>query len=231
MPLDAITATLMTTAALMLITLLRRLGARGWSQARRLRERQRMDTIAAWPPQAARVLGDGELEALELARRAAPGTLLLAQVPLWRFVRISTQQSYERWLTRAGRLNADLLVCDARGQVLAAIDLAAEPMSERSVRRHRRLRRVLKSAGIPVLVWQLGRLPSLVKARAEFLALGVGAASSASRGADRMARDGQPVADLEVLLAAGDRDARRPAPADAVPSDFYGLHSPPSTLM
>lgn len=230
MPLDAITATLITTAALMLVTLLRRLGARGWSQARRLRERDRLDTIAAWPPQAARVLGDAELEALELARRAAPGTLLLAQVPLWRFVRISTRQSYDRWLARVGHLNADLLVCDARGQVVAAIDLPAEPMSERSVRRHRRLRRVLKTAGVPVLVWPLGRLPSLVKARAELHALGIGAGAAPRDGA-RASLAAQPVAQLDALLAAGDRVPRRVPPDEAVPSDFHGLHAPPSTLL
>jgi hypothetical protein len=232
MSLDPITATLLTTAALMLVTLLRRLGQRGWSRARRLQRRERLDTVAAWPPHAARVLADAEIEALQLARRCVPGTLVLAQVPLWRFVRISSGQSYARWLARAGHLNADLLVCDARAQVLAVIDLAAEPMSERSLRRHRRLRRVLKNAGLPVLVWQLGKLPSLVKARAEFRSLGIEAPSSrdASPHGDGWAA-ARPLPELDALLSVGDELARRPPVEEAVASDFYGLHAPNSTLL
>ena len=132
------------------------------------RARAKHDTVAAWPPQAARVLTDAEAEALDLARRAAPRALILAQVPLWRFVRVSSRQSYARWLQRVGYINADLLICDAQGTVLAVVDVHREPMSERSQRRHDRLRRVLRATGTPVLVWQQGRLPSLVKVRAQF---------------------------------------------------------------
>lgn len=192
------------------------------------RSRSKNDTVAAWPPQAARVLTDPEAEALDLARRAAPRALVLAQVPLWRFVRVSSRQSYARWLQRVGYINADLLICDAQGTVLAVVDVHREPMSERSQRRHDRLRRVLRATGTPVLVWQQGRLPSLVKVRAQFTSHGVdcreldaapGAPSGLSAGTEPAGYSG----------AAPGRP--RVAVHEAVPSDFHGLHTVPSTIL
>jgi hypothetical protein len=229
MPLDAVTATLITTATLMAVALLRR-----WlrSSPRLLRRRStsaaggdRWDTVADWPPEPAKVMAVAELQALALARSAAPQALLLGQVPLWRFLRVPARHPYALWLARAGHLNADVLVCDDAAQVLAVIDVHAEGMSERSKRRHSRLRRVLKTAGIPVLVWQQGRLPSLVKARAQFSALGVpmaGAHTAQVRVAPHPTSE-----DAEAFAAASSRRK----PVDALPSDFYGLHTSPSSLM
>ena len=184
------------------------------------------DTVAAWPPQAARVLTDAEAQALDLARRAAPTALVLAQVPLWRFVRVSSRHSYAQWLSRVGHINADLLVCDGQGTVLAVIDVHREPMSERSQRRHERLRRVLRATETPVLVWQQGRLPSLVKARAQLASHGIDCAerSGAAEGT-QVPRSLHPTVNATVPT---------PWPArkqEAVPSDFLGLHTVPSTAL
>lgn len=197
--------------------------------------RSKCDTVAAWPPQAARVLTDAEAEALDLARRAAPRALVLAQVPLWRFVRVSSRQSYSRWLHRVGYINADLLVCDAQGTVLAVVDVHREPMSERSQRRHERLRRVLRATGTAVLTWQQGRLPSLVKVRAQFRSHGVDCSdlgdSTTSPLPGAMA---QPMpantGPTSGPVASAKTRARAPV-AEAVSSDFHGLHSVPSTIL
>jgi hypothetical protein len=197
--------------------------------------RAKNDTIAAWPPQAARVLTDAEAEALDLARRAAPRALVLAQVPLWRFVRVSSRQSYSRWLQRVGYINADLLVCDAQGTVLAVVDVHREPMSERSQRRHERLRRVLRATGTPVLTWQQERLPSMVKVRAQFRSHGVDCSdlddNTASPPPRTMAQP-MPANTTVNSNAPGSGKGRPRAPVhEAVSSDFHGLHTAPSTIL
>ena len=53
--------------------------------------------------------------------RAFPDHLILAQVPLSRFLRVPTRYSHAEWLRRVGQLCADLVVCDTASQPLAVI--------------------------------------------------------------------------------------------------------------
>jgi hypothetical protein len=202
-----------------------------WVERQGVARSSRHDTVASWPPQAARVLTDAEAEALDLARRAAPRALVLAQVPLWRFVRVSARQSYTRWLQRVGYINADLLICDPQGTVLAVVDVHREPMSERSQRRHDRLRRVLRATGTPVLVWQQGRLPSLVKVRAQFGSHGIDCRELDEGIAPRKAVVGAHAAAAGTAPAAAPPARARATVPEAVPSDFHGLHTVPSTIL
>jgi hypothetical protein len=87
--------------------------------------RDALDTVQDWPPEPARVMTVQERQAYELLRRALPGYMVLAQVPLSRFVRVPTRHSYTEWLQRVGTLSADLLVCDTGSRVLAVIDVRA----------------------------------------------------------------------------------------------------------
>jgi hypothetical protein len=89
----------------------------------------------------------------------------MAQVPLARFIRVPARHSYNEWLQRVGSLSADLLLCDAGSRVLAVIDVRATQESERSRRRHERMARVLRAAGIPVYLWREGQCPSATEAR------------------------------------------------------------------
>ncbi len=121
-----------------------------------------LDTVAAWPPETARVLTTPEQRAYQLLVRNLPsGYAVLAQVPLSRFLRVPTRHSYREWMRRVGRLNADLLVCDSTFQVLAVVNVRPEPGkdSERGAERHARMDRVLRKAGIRVLNWHEGTLP------------------------------------------------------------------------
>jgi Protein of unknown function (DUF2726) len=234
MPFDPLSMTLLTTATLLCLTLAWRHWPRqGLRALLRRRRKDSLDTVVAWHPEPARVLNIGELSALELARRAAPGALLLSQVPLSRFLRVPTRHSYGRWLARVGNLNADILVCDARTRVLAVIDVRCAHASERSLRRHGRMQRVLRAAGVQVLVWHEERLPTVGAARAQLSAIGVPVESTGEVQVEHVLRPQPTITprELETLLAAGDAAIhRRSAMAESVPSDFHGLHSMPSTI-
>jgi len=127
-----------------------------------------LDTVLGWSPRATRVLSSDELRAHALLVQALPQHLVLAQVPLSRFIRVPTRNSYAEWLRRVGHLNADFIVCDAQAQVLAVVELrSTRPRGgERIERRHQRFARVLKQAGIPLQVWTDGALPSVADVRA-----------------------------------------------------------------
>lgn len=159
----------MTTPVLALVAVL--ILAIGWWWLRRRagsgtaqgsRPEDALDTLAAWPPEAARVLTTAEQRAYQLLVRNLPsGYAVLAQVPLSRFLRVPTRHSYREWMRRVGRLNADLLVCDSTFQVIAVVNVrpAQGKDSERGVERHTRMDRVLRKAGLRVLNWREDALP------------------------------------------------------------------------
>jgi len=119
-----------------------------------------LDTVAAWEPQVMRILSSHERDAYATLVKALPEYMVLGQVPLARFLRVPTRHSYAEWLSRVGSLSADLLVCDRSSQVLAVVEVHSSRDSVRSRQRHERMIRVLKAAGIRVLVWSEGEIPS-----------------------------------------------------------------------
>ena len=190
------------------------------SQGRRSASRDALDTVAAWPPEAARILTIDERQAYELLRRAMPGFLVLAQVPIARFIRVPARHSYFDWMQRVGSLSADLLLCDAGSRVLAVIDIRAVQESERSRRRHERMTRVLTASGIQVHTWREGQLPSINEAR-NALAVLAGAATATVKGPVSRPMPLIPVADISELLLEGDHRAAMEAGQEPVPSGFY----------
>ncbi|CAN5783963.1 hypothetical protein BH11PSE8_BH11PSE8_33030 [soil metagenome] len=127
----------------------------------------RIDTLAGWPPQATRILTASERLAYGLLLRALPGHLILAQVPLARFLKVPKRNSYAEWLRRLGNQSVDFVVCDMASQVLAVVDVQAPAAisSERSRKRLNRMARSLKAAGIPLHVWTENALPSVEAVR------------------------------------------------------------------
>jgi hypothetical protein len=161
--------------------------------------RDAVDTVAGWPPEAARVMTMDERQAYDVLRRAFPENLVLAQVPLARFVRVPLRRSYSEWLQRVGTLSADLLLCDSGSRVLAVIDIRGPGESERSRRRHERMSRVLRQAGVHVVTWREGELPGPQEARATLTpllqqAMGVAPRPGASRPMPLI-----PVAEMEEI--------------------------------
>jgi hypothetical protein len=57
-----------------------------------------LDTLMAWQPTTTRVLSIPECQAYHLLRRALPEHMILAQVPLARFLKVPTRHSYAEWL-------------------------------------------------------------------------------------------------------------------------------------
>ena len=125
-----------------------------------------LDTVAAWPPQATRILTVAERKAYTSLKAGLPDHIVLAQVPLSRFMKVPTRNSYSEWLRRVGLMSADLVVCDANSHVVAVIDIRDEGKeNERARQRHSRMDRVLEAAGIPVHVWHESTIPGATAAR------------------------------------------------------------------
>lgn len=190
-------------------------------QAKRAPAREALDTVQGWLPESSRIMSIHERQAYDLLRRALPGFLVLAQVPLSRFLRVPTRHSYSEWLQRVGSLNADLLLCDSGSRVLAVIDIRAPEETGRSRRRHERLARVLRAAGIRVFTWREGDLPSLAEVRTA-LSAELAPASTEVKTTPLRSRSGPliPIADIEEVLAEGDQ-LSYDAANEPVPSGFY----------
>lgn len=182
--------------------------------------RDALDTVAGWPPETARVLSIHERQAYDLLRRGLPGFLILAQVPLSRFLRVPTRHSYNDWLQRVGGLSADLLICDSGSRVLAAIDIRSSQETERSRRRHERLARVLKAAGVRVYTWREGELPGLSDIRTSIANDLMPPAESPMKVNASKAMPLIPVPQIEEVLAEGDA-LSYDGGMEPVPSGFY----------
>lgn len=161
------------------------------------RERDNLDTVAAWPPEVTRLLTGGERAAHEVLIKALPECMIFSQVPLARFIRVPRRNSYAEWLTRVGHLSADFLICDRASLVIGAVALQTSQDSERAERRRARMSRVLKAAGVKVFVWREHAIPSPEAAR-EQIVQRTAVASTASTAPATEERE---------------ESARRPAPA------------------
>lgn len=187
-------------------------------------KREELDTVIHWPPQSVRVMTVAERESFELLRRALPGLMVLAQVPLARFVKVPSRHSYTEWLQRVGTLSADLLVCDSGSKVLAVIDVRSAGESERSRRRHERMARVLKAAGVKVYTWREDQLPTTTQVRAligaELMKHAPAAMPFKQQPVTSRPMPLIPVAEIEEILAEGDKLQRDEA-LEPVPSGFF----------
>jgi hypothetical protein len=159
---------LVLAALLALYWVLRRSAA----PADRTKQADRLDTLGAWPPRGTRLLTTQERVAYNTLTRALPDHIVLAQVPLARFLKVPTRNSYTEWRRRLGNQCADLIVCDATSQVVAVVDVQASAgqASERAKKRLTRMARALKAADIPLHVWTENALPSVEAAREAILA-------------------------------------------------------------
>ena len=125
----------------------------------------RIDTVIGWPPQATRVLSTPERVAFGTLTRALPEYMVLAQVPLSRFISVPKRNSYADWLRRVGYQCVDFVICDMSAQVVAVVELQAPQLSDRARKRTVRIARTLKAAQLPLHVWSENALPSAEVAR------------------------------------------------------------------
>jgi len=220
---------------------------RGGSAKPAEEEADRLDTLAAWPPQATRVLTSQERTLHSTLVRALPDHVVLSQVPLSRFLKVPKRHSYAEWLRRLGYQSVDFVVCDMSSQVVAVIELqpTANDLNERARKRLKRIQRTLKAAEIPLLVWSEANLPTADAARAAILppppaaattpvdAARPAAAAPAVRGTSTVptlssaARPGSVRNPFEDT----DRDSTQDEHIEAPPSTWFGdLDSGPTPL-
>lgn len=215
-------------AAALLLTLLlvRRRGRQNQSRGSL---RDALDTVQDWPPEPARVMTVQERQSYELLRRAVPGYMVLAQVPLSRFIRVPQSKSYTQWLQRVGAASADLLVCDLNSRVLAVVDIRHARESERARARHERMTRVLKAAGIRVMKWNAESLPTPSEVRTLLLPMleadGDATAARQLSGSSSKPLPLIPVPEIEEMLAEGDA-AFEGGAMEPVPSTFFDDFDP-----
>ncbi|MEP7099273.1 MAG: DUF2726 domain-containing protein [Burkholderiales bacterium] len=138
-------------------------GSGGGTKAEKLADR--IDTVIGWPPQATRVLSTPERVAFVTLTRALPDYMILAQVPLSRFINVPKRNSYADWLRRVGYQCVDFVICDMAAQVVAVVELQPPQLSERGHKRLSRITRTLQAAQLPLHVWRENALPSVDAAR------------------------------------------------------------------
>lgn len=128
---------------------------------------EQLDTVDAWPPEPMRVLNRAERQAYLLLNEALPECLILAQVPLARFLKVPLRNSQAEWMRRVGYLCVDMLVCDQEAGVLAVVTIQANssPPSARRRQRMERIQRVLDRAGIEQQVWSAQAMPTMREIR------------------------------------------------------------------
>jgi hypothetical protein len=208
------------------------------------RPKEDLDTVAGWPPEATRVLSTPDRMAHQALVNALPEYLVLAQVPLARFIKVPRRHSHTEWITRVGHLCADLLVCDKSTQAIAVVILQSPGDSERGQRRNKRMRRVLAAAKLRVMTWDEGPIPDRDVIRETLLpppppslsgpaptsrpAPAVAATATATATAARSAASSKPAAPRPAPHADGlDTDPQRDPPRSTW---FDDLESGPSPL-
>lgn len=154
------------------------------SRRSKVRVADGLDTLMSWHPQATRIMTTSERKAYAALRGGLPEHIILAQVPLARFLKVPTRHSYSEWLRRVGVMCADLVVCDSVSQVIAVVDIRPPESQEndRAKQRHVRMDRVLKAADIPLHVWREDALPNDIGARNAILKMPVPAGAKSSTG-------------------------------------------------
>ncbi len=132
---------------------------------------ERLDTLAGWPPEPTRILRSSERLAFSTLKLALPGYLILAQVPLARFLAEPKRNSYAEWMRRLGNQCVDFVVCDVTSQVVAVVEVRPpmEHLDDKVKVRLERVARVLKAAKIPLHVWNEEKLPTIEAAREKLL--------------------------------------------------------------
>lgn len=130
-----------------------------------------VDTVIGWPPEVTRVLAHRHRRAYEVLSRALPEHVVLAQVPVARFLHVPARLSYAEWLRRIGHVCVDLLVCDRSSRVIAVVEVreSGHRASDRARKRERRVERVLRAAGVPLQVWDEAWMPDAATVRRTLL--------------------------------------------------------------
>lgn len=226
----------MTTLQILLGLLVIALLAAWWFLQRRVgngsrsgKSLDRIDTVIGWPPQPTRVLSTQERLAFGALSRALPEYMILAQVPLARFLNVPRRNSYADWLRRIGNQCVDFVVCDMAAQVVAVVEIRAPQAGERAIKRLTRIQRTLKAAKIPLQIWTENAIPGADAVRSQILP------PQEAGDTEESARVAATVTVAAIVAAESAIGADRPNPFDELDRDSTQdemielLEPPPST--
>lgn len=103
-------------------------------------------------------------------RRALPDCMILAQVQLSRFLDVESGENKLAWLNRVNRMSVDFLICDEKSNIIAVIELD-DKLHRRADRRkaNEKKNRAILSAGLHLIRWPVGKVPSIASIRATVL--------------------------------------------------------------
>ena len=102
--------------------------------------------------------------------QSLPDNIIVPQVSYYRFVGVNHKQGYMEWFKRIVPLSADFLVCDMDFHVVAVVDIDDDANAIREERKAIREEkdRVLAAAGIRIIRWSSGNIPSRAAIQSEF---------------------------------------------------------------
>ena len=183
----------------------------------RVRQRNRdpgadITPTIAGEPATARPLNGMERRAYHILSEALPrGYLLLPQVALARFIKVSQRTSYRAWYDRIGHRCVDFLVCNGEGEVVTVVELDEHGSPDTGYQQVvARKARVLEAAGVPVMYWFGSDLPTVALARHRL--------ELAATGGGLRAR--QVAAQPSDLAPLAERRATRSAPLSSENEEF-----------
>jgi len=173
MPLDAISATLLTTAALMFIVLIRRVRLGLWPRARWALRHRWPAAGLPWNSHSAALLPPAMRPAWDVARRAAPQAQLMARVSLSRIATLPAASAWSSKRMPMRGLSVDVLVWDKTSRKRMVVLVQTSDPSPRRRKRFEQTLDALRFSGIPVCVWQQSAWPTVAAAREQFRAAGL----------------------------------------------------------
>jgi Protein of unknown function (DUF2726) len=136
------------------------------SMAIRAVSRQRHEE-GAWPFTAQQPLSQVEQDFYFRLVQTLPDQIVLAQVPLSRFLRIRKGQPWREWRDRIGEKTIDYLICDRDFAIVAAVALDDRPHDgARRLEADITKNRALAAARIPLVRWRAIALPDAATIRA-----------------------------------------------------------------
>jgi len=151
--------------------------------------RSLLDTVADWPPAAARVLNLPQRQPHAMLEQAMRAAWFLGQVPLSRFLRVPARRPHTQGLLRAGSLSADLLLCNAHPHVLDVVCLRAPRAAARRDKLHERLTAVVHAAGLRLVVRNPRAWHDIETVSAEFCAMAAPIAPSRPPASENLPAD------------------------------------------
>ena len=220
-PVDPSSALALAAALLLVLPLIA--SRRRRTSSSRSHRRPPETTTPRFSPQAVRVLTVAERQAHTLLRQAMPGYLVLAQVPISRFLRVDSRHS--QWVQQVSGMSADLLLCDSGSRVLVVVDLRSAHPTESSTKRHDRMAKLLRSAGIRVVTWPDYALPDVAAIRAQLVPMLAAKSPSKSQPAAPTPSKPMPLIPIAEILAEGDAEMADAA-MEPVPSALFDEFEP-----